>query len=84
MNAVIVILVIILNWKILLTLLKNKKPCRGIWIGALSNHQGVKFHKKKPGCTWVDSKLNMNQLCAPAAKRGNYILGRIKHSIASQ
>lgn len=32
LNTVIVSLVIILNWKILLTLLKNKKPCRGIWI----------------------------------------------------
>lgn len=31
----------------------------------------------------VDSRLSVSQQCALAAKRANYVLGCMKHSIAS-
>ncbi|KAK4826782.1 hypothetical protein QYF61_011431 [Mycteria americana] len=70
----------------------NKSKCQILHLG--QNNAGYKY---KLGEEWlesslaekdlgvlVDSRLNMSQQCALAAKRANRILGCIKHSITSR
>ncbi|KAK4810921.1 hypothetical protein QYF61_013329 [Mycteria americana] len=87
LNAPLASLLRILNWEVLLTLSRDK---------ILHLGRSNTGHKHKLGEEWlesssaernlgvlVDSRLNMSQQCALAAKRANCILGCIKHSISS-
>ncbi|KAK4831051.1 hypothetical protein QYF61_014983 [Mycteria americana] len=80
------------HWAILNGMKFNKNKCQILHLG-----QSNAGHKYKLGEKWlesspaerdlgvlVDSRLNMSQQCALAAKRANSILGCIKHSITSR
>ncbi|KAK4823199.1 hypothetical protein QYF61_027208 [Mycteria americana] len=79
------------HWAMINGMKFNKSKCQILHLG-----QSNGGHKYKLGEGWlesspaerdlgvlVDSRLNVSQQCALAAKRANHILGCIKHSITS-
>lgn len=68
----------------------NKEKCQVLYLGQSNDR-----HKYRLGDKWpdrssaernlgvlVDSRLNLRQLYALAAKKANHVLGCVKHSIA--
>ncbi|GAB0204019.1 mitochondrial enolase superfamily member 1 [Grus japonensis] len=80
------------HWAIISGMKFNRSKCRILHLGwSNAGHKyglGEEWLESSPAerdrGVLVDSRLNMSQQCALAAKRANHILGCIKHSKTSQ